>query len=447
MNLLYVIRQRRRLLWAAFLALAGAYLVYELVFAREYTAFAQVRAIHSAVAKDQDLDAYDQDFTAHVQLVQSAGFLEGMADGLSDEDRRQLLASDHNWFGPTETAGEVLLDRRIIAPNQTSQIIDLGFTHHDPKLAARMANALAAEFVRQSDAMNEDQKKKQLGDLQHDADTLSQKVDTLQAQMDGYLSKYGMEKLDPSETNADYSSLQELSRKAVDDKSALDKLDLERQQIQQEVLSGQPLWNLSFIAAQPHVQQLFSDLHDFLARLDQMRHEQYAEDSPPMMELKGRINNVSSELADAADVIAKQVSSDYDAAMTAASQSAKRLEDARKDALDLSTARKDYESLREEHDATQKLAAAKAVELSDQQSKLSLSMTTYALLAGAEPPASADPAPWMRFILHSIGAGALGSILLALGLAAFRPPAVEERKEHERRRRRHRHFHSSTRRR
>jgi uncharacterized protein involved in exopolysaccharide biosynthesis len=306
---------------------------------------------------------------------------------------------------------------------------------------------MAAEFVHQSDAMNDEQRKKILGDLQKDEDTLNKQASTMQAQLDGYVGKYGLAKLDASEANGDFSSLQELGRKAVDAKATLDKLDLERKQIQQEVLSGEPLWNLSFIADQPSVQTLLQDLHDFLARLDQMRHEQYAEDASEMVELKGRITNVGTELANAADVISKQVNSDDDAAQAAEQQAFTRLETARAEALDLSTSRTEYQNLVEQHNAAQKLAAAKAVELSDQQSKLSLAMTTYALLANAEPPTAADSPPWVRFTLHALGAGAVGSILLAIGLTAFRPPPAEEREEHARRHRRHRRFHSSTRRR
>jgi len=447
MNFLYVIRQNRRLLWMVFYVCAAMYLLYEFAFVREYSAFAQVRAQLPAVTKDQDSTAYDQDFTAHVELVQSADFLQGMSARLTDDDRQQLLAPLTHWVGPQQTAGEVLLERRKVEPNPTSHIIDLGFQHPNPVLAARMANALAAEFVQQCDAMNEDQKKKALGDLPHDIETLGQKADTLQAQIDSYVNKYGLDKLDTSESATDISSLQELSRKAVDDKAALDKLNAERQQIQQEVLAGQPLWNLSFIANDPHVSQLLSDLHDFLTRLDTMRHEQYAEDSPPMVDLKGRITNTGTELASAADVISKQVSSDYEAAVATLDKTTTRLEDTRNVALDLSTARSAYEDLRQQLDATQKLVSAKTVQLSDQTGKLNLAMTTYSVLAKAEPPTSADTAPWVQFILKALGAGAGGSILLALGLSFFRPPPVEEREEHERRRRRHRSFHSSTRRR
>ncbi len=442
MNLLYVILQRRRQLLAAGLVFTVLYLIYELALVREYTAFAQVRA-----AAGPNGQGTNQDFTAHVHLVQSADFLQGMSERLSDDDRRQMLAPFRHWFGPAETAGELLLERRIVTPNPVSQMIDLGFTHPDPKVAARVANALAAEFVRQSDAMNDEQKKKILGDLQNDADKLNKQVDTLQSQMDGYVGKYGLAKLDASEIGADFSSLQELNRKAVDAKSTLDRLSQERQQIQQEVLSGEPLWNLSFIAEQPGVQGLLKDLHDFLARLDQLRAEKYAEDAPPMVELKGRITNVGTELASAADVISKQVNSDYDAALNAAGQASTRLDAARQDALNLSTARTEYQSLLGLHDSAQKLAASKMVELSNQQANLNLAMTTYALLANAEPPTSADSPPWVRFILRALGAGVTGSLLLAVGFAAFRPPPAAEREEHDRRRRRHRRFHSSTRRR
>jgi uncharacterized protein involved in exopolysaccharide biosynthesis len=445
MNLLYVIRQRRRLLWGVFLAVAVVYFIYEFALVREYSAFAQVRAAHGGVAANADLNAYQQDFTAHVQLVQSAGFLQGMAERLSDDDRRQILAPFGHWFGATETAGEVLLEHRIVAPNPSSQIIDLGFTHPNPAVAAKVANAMAAEFVRQSDAMNEAQKKKMLGDLQTDVEKLNHKLETLQSQMDGYQNKFGAAKFDLSETGADFSGLQQLSRKAVDNKAALDKLDLQRQQIQQQVLAGQPLWEVSFIAAQPDVQRLMKDLHDFNTRLDEMRHEQYAEDSPPMVELKGRITSTGTQLASAADVFAKQVASDYDAAMTTTNQAVTRLEDARKQAQDLSSARAEYEKLHQDYDATQKLVAAKAISLSDQTAQVNFSMATYSLLASAEPPTKADAPSWVRFLLNALGVGVGGSMLTAVGLALFRPPPAAERQEHERRRRRHRHFHSSTR--
>jgi len=421
MNFLYVIRQNRRRLGWAFAFCAAACLVYELAFVREYRAFAQVRAFHYSNANNQDMAAFAEDFTAHVQLVQSAGFLQGMTEGLSDEDRKELLAPLTHWFGAKETAGEVLLERRKVAPNPSLQIIDLGFQHPNPAVAVRMAKALAAEFIHQSEAMNEAQKKNMLGDLQNEVEALGKKAETLQAQMDGYVNKYGIDKLDSTQTVADFSAVQEMSRQAVDDKAALDKLNTQRQQIQQQMLAGQPVWNLSFIASQAHVQELLKSLQELLTRLDQLRQEKYADDSQPVIDLIGRINNTGTELANAADIISKQVSTDYDAAATALDKTNQRLETAKKDALELSNARNGYQALHQQLEATQKLASAKAVELSDQQAKVNLVITSYALLPGEEPTAQADSPPWVRFVLQAVGAGVGGSFLLALGLAFFSP--------------------------
>lgn len=400
MNPFYVIRQRRGTLWIAFFLCAAAYLVYAALFVREYSAFAQVHGSSpNGVTSTTDAKQDAIDFAAHVRLVESAEFLRGMEARLSDEDRKELQAPFQHWWswGAGTSAGAILLERRVVNPNPESLIIDIGFRHPNAELAARIANALAAEMVKQSEALTTQHHLDVLGSLQAEVDGQSKKAEDIKSRIDALINQYGRPKLDPGSIMADLTGIQALTNKANDLKAQMDQLVEAKKRIDDQIVAGQPVWQLSFVAQQERIVTQIREYQTQLARLDELRHEQYAEDSAVMLEQKGRIDGIAKQLAVTADTIASQVSADLNSVQTALAQTVSRLNDLQKQAQELNQARTEFADLLNQQTTVQKTLSAQTVALSEKETEFKLTTTSYSVLASAEVPFTPDPRPWGQF--------------------------------------------------
>lgn len=451
MKLSYVIRQRRSALSAVFLLSAAAYFLYAFLSRREYTAYALVQgyAAGGAGAAGSLPAAANDDFKTNVRILESNEVAQAVAAKLSDADRGRLLAPFAHWFqlGPTPSAAQILLAGRIVAPGPSALNIDIGFRHPDAAVAASVANALAGEFLHQHDALNAQKTQTMVAALQASADEQHKKADNIQAQMDELTQKYGVTNIDAASDTVLISDIEILNKKVIENKAALDELTLRGMQIQQQLADKKPLWELNFIGSQPHIVLLEQTVRAVNDQLQQVRAEGYADTAPLITDAQARVTAAMQELTDAATAAVQQVAADIEAAQNNYNQSVQRLTNMQKDTQELAQQRARYDALRNDLKTAQELYATQQVAVANTQTQAKLDAVTYSIIAPAEAPPTADPQPWLKLGLASLGWGLGGGGLALAGFAIFLPPPVEQHEEYERRRRRHRHFHSSSRRR
>ena len=447
MKLTYVLRQRRSAITAVFLLCAVAYFVHGIWGRNSYTAYALVQgyAAGGGAATGSQATAND-DFNTNVRILQSNEVAQSVVAKLSDADRGRLLAPFAHIFqvGPTPSAAEIFLEGRIIAPGPSALNIDVGFRHPDPAVAATLANALAEEFIRQHDALNAEKLKATVAALQSSADAQQKKTKDIQAQLDELTQKFGVTNIDSTSSTVFVSAIEELNKKVIQDKAAMDELVLRMQQIQQQVDAKRPLSDLNFIASQPHIVALQQAIQAAVDELKQLQAEGYADAAPILTDAKARVQAAVQQLSDALVAAAKQQAADLEVAQNNYQQSVDRLTNMQKQTQDLSQQRAKYDALRNDLNTAQQMYSAQEVALADTQTKAKLNAMTYTIVARAEAPPVADPRPWLKLSLTSLGWGCGGALFALAGFCIFLPPPVEQHQEYERRRRRHRHFHSSS---
>jgi polysaccharide biosynthesis transport protein len=450
MKLSYVIRQRRSALSAVFFLSAVAYFLYAFLSQREYTAYALVQGYAAGgVGTAGSVAAAHDDFNTNVRILESDEVAQAVAAKLSDADRGRLLAPYAHIFqmGPTPSVAQILLAGRIIAPGPSALNLDIGFRHPNAAVAATLANALAEEFLRQHDAFNADKLKNMVAALQAQADAQHKRADDIQAQMDELTQKYGVTNVDATSDTILVSAIEELNKKVIQNKAALDELTLRGEQIQQQAADKKPLWELNFIGGQPHILALEQAVQAQADQLKQVQSVGYADNAPIITDAKARVDAAMQELNEGAAAAVKQVAADLEAAQNNYNQSVERLSNMQKQTGDLAQQRAKYDALRTDLSTAQQMYSAQEVAMANTQTKAKLEAVTYSIVARAEAPPEADPQPWVKLALASLGWGLGGGVLALAGFAIFLPPPVEQHEEYERRRRRHRHFHSSSRRR
>jgi uncharacterized protein involved in exopolysaccharide biosynthesis len=448
MKLFYVIRQRRSAITAVFFLSAAAYFLYAFLSQREYTAFALIQGYAAGGAGTLSAAASD-DFNTNVRILDSSEVAQNAAAKLSDADRGRLLAPFAHFYqwGPTPSVAQILLGGRIISPGPSALNLDVGFQHPDAAVAATVANALAEEFLRQYDALNAEKLKNMVTALQAQADDQQKKADAIQAQIDDLTKNYNVTNIDATSTAIFTSAIQDLNKKVIDNKAALDELVLHGQQIQQQVADKKPLWDLNFIGGNAHIVSLERTAEVLADNLKQLQAEGYADNAPVITDAKGQVDAGLQQLNDAANAAAKQIVSDLDVAQNNYTQSVDRLTDMQKQTQELTQQRAKYDALRNDLSTALKMHSAQLEAISNTQTQARLNAVTYSIVVRAEAPPVADPRPWLTLGLTSLGWGLGGGLLALAGFAVLRPPPTEQHEEYERRRRRHRHFPSSSRRR
>jgi len=444
MKLLYVFRQRRSAIARVFFACAAGYFAYAFFTTHEYTAVAQVQGY---VPGGASLPAGGQDdFRANVRIIESTETVQNVVEKLSDNDRQRLLAPFTRVFrlGSAPSVAQILYQRRAVKSGPSAMIIDVAFQHPDPAAAALVANALADEFIKQHDALNEEKVQRMIGDLQARADKQQTELASIQSRMDELIKKYGGSALANASADVYSGAIHDLNQKVIDTNAALDELKLESQQIHDQVAADKPVWELKFIASQPRVITLLGYYQQELDKVQQLRNDAFTEDSQNMVEAKGRADGAVKQLNDALNTVVQQLLANLDSKQHEYDQAVSRLAEMTKQNQELARSRIEYQSLHDEYDTAQKLHSAQVVDISSAQTKAKLNSVNYSVIARAEPPASPDPKPWAAMSLASLGWGLGGGLLALAGFAVFLPPPAAQHEEYERRRRRHRHFHSSS---
>lgn len=441
MNLLYVMRQRRRALLGIFVAVAAIYFGWAAIFGRVYTAYAQVSDFN---ARSTGQVTPREALAMYLAPLYSDGLVRKVAAGLSETDRRNLLAPYQHWFQWSAGSGavEIIMSGRTVSA--TDRLVDVGFRHPDPKVAAQIANALAAEFVEECNAAKDDREAKSLGGLQSKQSDEEKKVAGLQKQMQDLSAQYDMTNFAAGSASIYQQAIADLNKQVIDLKGKLDSLDLQRQQVLDQTSAKKPVWDLDFVRGQLHIADLYQAAQDAAQNVQNLQQQGFQPEAPAMTDAKNRMDNAVNALNAATDSVVRRLAADLQEAQNDYTQASKRLRDMQSKNQDLTAARGVYNGLKQQYDTENQVLNKLRVTVADAETQFKLTDPIYSLLAKADPPNDADPLPWAKLSVHAAGWGAGATLLALAGLAILRPPPKAEREEYERRRRRHRHFHSSS---
>ncbi len=416
----YVLILRERLWYVVivFLVVFLASLVYTLSATKQYTAAASIEILAKdpvvlkvEEVRDEDIRS-PEDLNTQVKLLESGAIVQKVAQRLTPDDAKVLLAPYQNGgSGDPLVPEEVLAKYRGVLPARMTRIIQISYTHADPEMAAKIANLFAEEFIDYNVRWRVDESLRAVEDLKIRADEQAKKVQELGNELQVYKERNNMVSLDQRKDIVT-EKLKALNGLMTDDNSKLSEAQVRLNQVQECRRTGGDLANLPFIAGLPNVQHLQQEIGAqkvSIADLAQRFRPKY----PTMKAALDSLAQNQAELAQELDNAAASVEEGYETAKRDYAQAKTDLANQEAEALKLDRFSVDYGTLQNELNVNQELLANILTRMRETTMSASIESQNARII----DPASRPRKPSSPNIALNLAAGAFGGLGLGLALA------------------------------
>ena len=308
------------------------------------------------------------------------------------------------------------IGRTDVSPLQKSRLVNVSFTSHDPKLSARVANAIGESFI----GLNIESKFEATYQariwLEKQLEIMKAKVEQAEEKVNEYAAKMGIIFLqkDTSGEGKGTDSENIITKKLSELSTELTAATSERiskEALYSEIRSGDPE-SSSVVMSNP----LISSLKKDYAALDSEYNEQlkiYKPDYPKLVKLKEHINQIKNKINQEAKRVILSVKKDYGITVKRENNLKSAFEAQKKEALDLNQRAIQYQILKREADTNKELYNGLLQRLKETGVSASLTASNIQVLDRAEVPKTPFKPRKTMNIMLSIIVGLLGGIGLA----------------------------------
>jgi capsular exopolysaccharide synthesis family protein len=421
---LLILRERIWYLIVTFFVIFTACVLYALNKTPVYTSAATVQVLREkqevlpGPVDTENRVASTEDFNTRVRLMESMTIANAVADRLRDQDRKNFMAPYENAFslGPPLTIQQRLLEGRSVEPMRQSLMIAVSFTHPNKEIAAEVANYFAEEFIANNERINADTAMKLVDDLNQRASQQRRRVEEISTSLNDMIRKYGDVALD-KENDIKSAELKQQDEIVTDDQRTLDASKERWSLVQQQQQSGQPLWNLSFIAGQARVAELLGSYGNAEVQLTSLE-KKFGERHPDIIQLHQTEDQLKQELTDAVTSASQTVYTDYLAAQSDYQQAVQNRDDIQKDIIEMSQVQVNYNTLLHDQDVADNMYKAILSSVEEEQAQFNLTAPMYRIVDHAGIPGDPSSPHVMAWIVGGLVAGVALGVVMAF-LVAF----------------------------
>ncbi len=419
----YLILLRERLWYIViiFLVVATGTALYTFRKTPEYTAGALVEILRSdptpmatqGSALDMNQIRSAEDLNTEINFLNSGRLIEAVNNRLTGAEERAFMEPYENtvtFAGPLKPR-EVLARNRNIQPSRMSLNVYITYTHPDPAIAADVANMFAEEYVQSTVERGLERVIKAVEDLQREADSKKQRVEELEARLAEYRREHNAVSIDRSE-NVALSELQTVNARVNEAEARFSASETQWEMIQEFEKEEKPLWDLSFIAARPLVNELLARRANAIINISTLS-KRYREKHPVMIEAMQNLAQINEELAGAVRTAKSSIRASYETAekdLVAARQAMERSENRM---LNLAEVRGGYNSILREFEVAQLSYQELISQLSTREAETSWKTAQAEIIDRATIP----PSPSSPNIPLNLALGVVGGLGLGVGFA------------------------------
>jgi capsular exopolysaccharide synthesis family protein len=419
-----ILRERIWYLIVTFFVIFTAFVLYALNKTPEYISSATVQVLRGPTQaiggpeNPEQMVTNLEDFNTRVRLMESAGVASAVADRLKDQERKNFLAPYENTFnlGPPPTVEQRLITGRDVEPIRMSLMIAVSFKHPDKEVAATIANYFAEEFINSNQRTNTATSMQLVEDLNLRAEQQRKKVEEIQGKMNDMIQKYGTESLD-RQNNILGDSLKSQNQIVTEDDRFLDVAKERWDLIQQQRDAKKPLWDLSFIAEQPQVNQLISQYGAVQVQLANML-QKYGERHPDVIAAVQSKAKMEEELTAAVESAAQTIYTDFEAAQNNYDEAIAHRKDIEDKIMETSKLQVDYDTLNRDFDVAESMYKSILASVEEQQAKFAIEAPTYRIVDRAAPAGEPSEPKVMLLIAMGLVSGLISGVGMAF-LVAF----------------------------
>jgi len=419
----YLILLRERLWYIViiFLVVATGTALYTFRKTEMFTAGALVEILRSdpvpmatqGSALDMNQIRSAEDLNTEINFLNSGRLIEAVNQRLTGAEKEAFMAPYENtmtFSGPLTPLG-VLGKNRKVQPSRMSLNVYITYTHPDPAIAADVANMFAEEYVQSTVERGLERVIKAVEDLRREADSKKERVEELEARLAEYRREHNAVSIDRSE-NVALSELQTVNSRVNQAEARFSATETQWEMIQEFEKEEKPLWELSFIAARPLVNELLARRANAIINISTLS-KRYREKHPVMIEATQNLAQINEELAGAVRTAKSSIRASYETAekdLVAARQAMERSEERM---LSLAEVRTGYNSILREFEVAQMSYQQLISQLSTREAETSWKTAQAEIIDRATIP----PSPSSPNIPLNLALGVVGGLGLGVGFA------------------------------
>ena len=418
---LLILRERIWYIIVVFLVVFSSSLVYTLSLTKVYesTATVQIFRRDPAVMQVQQVMDNDirgaEDLNTQLKVMESATIIQKVAERITGDDRAAFLAPYVGASGDTAFIADTLAKNRKLQLQRLTLIITVSYDHPDRFVAAKVANFFADEYLAHNTRLRADDAARAFDDLKNTADDQRKKVDQLAKRLQEYKEKNNEVSLDQRKDIVN-DTLKALNLEVNRTATVLTNAELRLTQVREHRAKGLPLTDLPFIAGQPLITQLTSQLAGQKIAIAQLR-ERYRDKHPKLVEAVRSLDQTQRELDKAINEACDQVDSDYQLSLRNSQRAQEELTRQKTESLDLDRNGLEYSSLERELKTNEQILQSITARARE------TSMTGNIKTENARIVDRAAPAPENKPITPNVtlnlGLGVAGGLGLGLAFAFF----------------------------
>jgi capsular exopolysaccharide synthesis family protein len=419
---LMILRERIWYVVIVFLAVFLASLVYTLSTTKLYTAAASIEILrHDPVVmkvqevRDSELRG-PEDLNTFVKFLESATLVQKVAERLTSDERKALMAPyENSRSGDPMLPEEVLGLNRRVSPVRQTRILLVSYTHPDGEIAAKMANYFVEEFMAYNSRWRNDESLKAVDDLKVRADQQRKKVQELANNLQIYKEHNNMVSLDQRKDIVT-ERLKNVSLLLTQATSHLAEAELRWNQVKEHQESKSSLADLNFIAVTPIIQNLLQQVATQKIAVAQLQ-QRYRALHPKMQEATRSLAQTEAELARALDSAAASTQNEYESALRAVESAKTNLAAQEAEALKVDRFAVEYQSQENELSVNEQLLSTIISRMRETSMNASIESQNARMVDRASRP---NPKHYSTpNIPLYLGLGAVGGLGLGLAIAFF----------------------------
>jgi len=411
-------RERVWYLIVAFFIIFSGSILYTFNKTKVYTAVAMVQLLRddpSAMASaemEMNQIRSAEDLNTQISVLNSGAIVLGVERRLQDDERERFMApyADALSFTGPLTPTQMLAENRKIMPQRGTLMIGVGYNHPDPVIAARVANLYADEFINYNLTLNIDGSMKAVEDLRIRADQQKERVEELELKMAEYREDNNAVSLE-SQENIASTQLSSLNGIKIENKNLYDNLETRVNLIESFRRAGRNLSELSFIAEQPQVSSLLSQISAVKIGISTSS-KRYREKHPVMIQQLQTLQESEVELVAAVKDSVDKLSSALAEAKSNFELASQRLAEKETELIQLSKTRVEYSSLQREMDVQQGFLQALVQRMTQERAAVNLKNPNSRVIDEALPPLRHSSPN----IVMNLAAGFFGGLAVGAGL-------------------------------
>lgn len=237
-----------------------------------------------------------EDLNTEVDFYESDQILERVATRIKSEILAEFVAPYDLDKGSVslETIMNIVEENRNVVPSRMSLVVVIEYLHHDPVVAARIANFFHEEITAAHTDRRTETMQRAIQDLRGQAEIQRLKVENLEREIHAFKNQYKTLSFDQG-LDIDRQEMLILNTNATNAKDVVDGLYAKWSMVERKLERKESLIQLSFLTDNPNTRELLATISRLKIEMAELT-QRYREHHPKMIQAQESLQAAEAEL-------------------------------------------------------------------------------------------------------------------------------------------------------